>query len=331
MREMATLTDAHDARVLVDYLLTQKIVAEVRPDNGQPVVWIHNEDDMDRATAIWNEFRTQPKDDKYVAAQKPAQELRKLREQAERNYAKLYKDGDHFWGRPHPMRVPVTMILIVLSVVAFLWVDFGANRPRLLELSFTDKPAFPVADILGPNNELIQHLREQHQERQLAAIKRGEIWRLITPIFLHFSWLHLIFNMYATYTLAGLIESRRGPIWLALFVIITGVASNVMQFFLPTLFDLHSHQGIMIGSNLFGGMSGVDFALFGYLVAKTIYAPEPGLRLPRDSIILMLIWLVICMTGQIGSIANTAHVAGLGVGFLIGVTAKLWKKLRQLL
>jgi len=330
MREMATLTDAHDARVLVDYLLTQKIVAEVRPENGQPVVWIHNEDDMDRATAIWNEFRTQPKDDKYVAAQKPAQELRKLREQAERNYAKLYKDGDHFWGRPHPMRVPVTMLLIVVSVLVTLWVDFDDNRPRQLQLTFTDKPAFSVPEILGPNNEVIQHLREQTRERQLAAIKRGEIWRLITPIFLHFSWLHLIFNMYATYTLAGLIESRRGPIWLLLFVLITGIVSNVMQFFLPTFFDLQPPKGILIGSPVFGGMSGVDFALFGYLVAKTIYAPEPGLRLPRDSIILMLVWLVICMTGKIGSIANTAHVAGLGVGFLIGVTAKLWKKLRQL-
>ena len=122
-----------------------------------------------------------------------------------------------------------------------------------------------------------------------------------------------------------------GPFGCALFVLITGIVSNVLQFFLPTLFDLQAHQGIMIGSNLFGGMSGVDFALFGYLVAKTIYAPEPGLRLPRDSIILMLVWLVICMTGKIGSIANTAHVAGLAVGFLIGVTAKLWKKLRQLL
>ncbi len=72
MREMATLTDPHDARILVDYLLTQKIVAEVRPEDGKPVVWVHNEDDMERATAIWNEFRTQPHDSKYIAAQKPA-------------------------------------------------------------------------------------------------------------------------------------------------------------------------------------------------------------------------------------------------------------------
>lgn len=330
MREMATLTDAHDAKVLVDYLLTQKIVAEVRPEQGKPVVWVHNEDDMERATAIWNEFRTQPHDSKYVAAQKPAEELRKLKEKAERNYARLYKDGDHLWGRPHPLRVPVTLFLIIVSFVTTFWIDFGKNSPHLLALTFTDMGGFAIPDNPGMNPAAIKQMQEQRREQQLAGLKRGELWRLITPIFIHFSWLHLLFNMYATYSLGGLIESRRGPIWLALFVVITGVVSNVMQFFLPTLFDLHAHKEIMIGSNLFGGMSGVAFAMFGYLVAKTIYAPEPGLRLPQDTIASMLIWLAICMTGMIGSIANTAHVAGLGAGFFIGVMPKLWKMLRQL-
>jgi GlpG protein len=328
MREMATLTDAHDAQVLVDYLLTQKIVAEVRPEDGKSVIWVHNEDDLERATAIWNEFHTQPKDSKYVTAQKTAHELRKLREEAEKKYAQLYKDGDHFWGRPHPLRVPLTLVLIVLSVVATLWIDFNAVSPRGLALAFTDKPGGVIPRELGLDQAQIRQLQEHERKQQLEALKRGELWRLISPIFIHFSWLHLIFNMYATYSLGGLIESRRGPLWLALFVILTGIFSNVMQFFLPTFFDLYTHKEILIGSSLFGGMSGVDFALFGYLVAKTNYAPEPGLRLPQDTIFLMLGWLVVCMTGMVGSIANTAHIAGLAIGFLIGVMPKVLKKLR---
>jgi len=78
-------------------------------------------------------------------------------------------------------------------------------------------------------------------------------------------------------------------------------------------------------------MSGVCYALFGYLMAKTLYAPEPGLHIPKDVIISMLVWLVICMTGQIGPIANTAHAAGLVIGFTIGVLPKAWKKIRQLI
>lgn len=134
--------------------------------------------------------------------------------------------------------------------------------------------------------------------------------------------------MYALYSLGGLIESRRGPLWLILFVVLTGVFSNVLQFFVPTLFDFQQPRGIAIGTSLFGGMSGVDFALFGYLVAKTFYAPEPGLILPRDTIIAMLVWLFICMTGVIGSIANTAHVGGLVMGFVVGLLPKFWHRLR---
>ncbi|MFT3882772.1 MAG: rhomboid family intramembrane serine protease [Gemmatales bacterium] len=329
MREMATLTDAHDARVLVDYLLTQKIVAEIRPEDGKPVVWIHNEDDMERAVAIWNEFKTQPHDSKYVAAQKPAEELRKLKKQVERNYARLYKDGTHLWGRPHPFGVPVTMTLIILSIIVTLWTEFGSNRPNLMALTFMDHPQIPLMNLNEVNPDVVRKLQHNVREQQLASLKKGEVWRLITPIFLHFTWLHLIFNMYALYSLGGLIESRRGPLWLILFVVITGIYSNAMQFYFPTMFNLHSAKEQFIGASIFGGMSGVAFALFGYLVAKTMYAPEPGLHLPQDTIISMLIWLAVCMTGMIGSIANTAHVAGLLAGFVIGVMPKVWKLFRQ--
>lgn len=329
MRELATLTDARAAQVLVDYLLTQKIPGEVRIENGQPVVWVHHEDDVEKALAIWNEFKTQPNDSKYVTSRKTAQELRKLKEQADRNYAKLYADREHLWGRPHPMGVPVTLALIIASIVVTLWIEFGSNVRNLTALAFMDKPGIPLVDINGVNPQFLEQLQRSVRDQQLGALKKGEVYRLITPIFLHFSWLHLIFNMYALYTLGGLIESRRGIIWFVLFVFITGVFSNAMQFYFPTLFDLNAPKGRFIGAALFGGMSGVDFALFGYLVAKTLYAPEPGLHLPKDAIISMLVWLAICMTGMIGSIANTAHVAGLASGFVIGVMPKVWKMLRQ--
>lgn len=326
MRELATPANDTDAKVLVDYLLTQNIEAVVRPEEGKPVVWVRREDDLVRAIAIWNEFREQPADRKYHAASKPAEELRKLQEKVNKKYEALYKDGDEFWGRPNPKRVPLTILLMVLSVVATLWIDFSSNTKHLLQLTFMDRPGNHLNVDLGPLGKQLLH---DKQQQQLEALKRGELWRLITPIFLHFSWLHLIFNLYALYSLGGLIESRRGTLWYALFVLLTGIFSNVMQFFLPTLFDLHGQQGIMLGTALFGGMSGVDFALFGYLVAKTIYSPEPGLRLPQDTIVSMLIWLVICMTGMLGNIANTAHVAGLLIGFVIGVAPKALRRLRE--
>src|SRR5207248_626185 len=100
MRELAPAADHTLATVLVDYLLTQKIPALVREEQGKPVIWIQNEDDVERAKIIWQEFQQNPHDSKYHVAQKTAKELRKLKEQADKKYASLYQDAADFWGRP---------------------------------------------------------------------------------------------------------------------------------------------------------------------------------------------------------------------------------------
>ena len=325
MRELGSLSTSHDAQVLVDYLLTQKIPAVVRTDEGQAVVWVRDEDDLERAKLIWSDFRSEPKASKYRAASKPAQELRKLKEKVDKAYAAKYKDEHDFWGRPHPQQVPFTIVFTVLSIIATVWTNFDTNRPRLLQLTFTDQEAIVLRGQQLVNPDVVSKVKAQ----QLEALQRGELWRLVTPIFLHFSVAHLVFNMYAFYSLGGLIERRRGSLWFILFVLLTGMVSNVIQFFLPHLFDLYQADHTVIGASLFGGMSGVCYALFGYLVSKTVYAPEPGLLLPKDTIVIMLLWLVLCMTGRLGNIANTAHVAGLIIGGIIGAAPRLLKQLRN--
>lgn len=332
MREIATLADPHDAQVLVDYLLTQNIPAVVRLENHQAEIWIRAEDDVDRARLIWEEFRGQPKDVKYQAAAKPAKELRKLQEQVNQKYAAQYKQADDFWGRPRPGKVPVTIALIVLSVIATFYIEFGANTKHMMQLTFTDQS--PVIVRQGFKALFDNQLPQQVRDLQLRAIQRGEYWRIITPIFLHMHVLHLLLNMYALYTLSGLIECRRKALWLIAFVLLTGAFSNIMQFFFPTAFNFHlmdlfqnQKHDTIIGALPFGGMSGVCYAMFGYLMAKSLYHPEPGLVIPRDSIIFMMVWLVLCMVGVFGEhIANTAHVAGVVLGLAIGMAPRLYSQ-----
>ena len=71
----------------------------------------------------------------------------------------------------------------------------------------------------------------------------------------------------------------------------------------------------------------MDYALFGYAWMKTRYDPTPGLFLPRETILMGLIWLVICLANLMGPIGNTAHFVGLGVGVVAGGT---WPLLRWL-
>ena len=51
---------------------------------------------------------------------------------------------------------------------------------------------------------------------------------------------------------------------------------------------------------------------------KGQYEPEQGMILHPNTITMMLFWLVLCMTGMVGHIANAAHVVGLLVGVAFG-------------
>lgn len=66
-------------------------------------------------------------------------------------------------------------------------------------------------------------------------ILQGEVHRLITPIFLHFMIgafpIHLLFNMMWLWDQGGSIEKARSAWYLLVIVLITGVASNVGEYF----------------------------------------------------------------------------------------------------
>ena len=44
-----------------------------------------------------------------------------------------------------------------------------------------------------------------------GLIRHGQWWRLITPIFLHGGWLHLLVNGFSLYRLGGSMERIYGP------------------------------------------------------------------------------------------------------------------------
>jgi GlpG protein len=142
-------------------------------------------------------------------------------------------------------------------------------------------------------------------------IVHGEVWRLFTPIFMHFGIIHLLFNMWALAFLGSLIEYRRGTLTLALLVLLSAVVSNLGEY----LYEANSFGH----AQLFGGMSGVVYALFGYIWMKGQNEPEQGMFLHPSTVQTMLFWLVLCMMGFVGNVANAAHVVGVAVGIVCGL------------
>ena len=152
----------------------------------------------------------------------------------------------------------------------------------------------------------------------LAEVKGGQVWRLVTPIFLHFSLMHILFNMMALVDLGGLIEMRKGTLRLAGLVLGSAIVSNLAQY----------ASGGWVNP-AFGGMSGVIYALFGYVWMKGRHEPAGGLYLSQRTATYMLFWLVFCMTGAVGNIANAAHVAGLAFGVVVGLVPHWRDELRR--
>ncbi|MGC4014519.1 MAG: rhomboid family intramembrane serine protease [Luteolibacter sp.] len=145
---------------------------------------------------------------------------------------------------------------------------------------------------------------EKRAHDPLADIKKGEVWRLITPIFLHFGPVHILFNMMWLWRFGMLLEVRFRSLRFLGLVLAVAAISNL-------------GQGLWAGP-AFGGMSGVNYGLFGFILLRSKYHPNPGFALDGQTVFLMLVWLVACFTGAVGPIANGAHLVGFLSGAALG-------------
>ena len=149
---------------------------------------------------------------------------------------------------------------------------------------------------------------------EYTYIVSQEWWRLISPTFLHFSLTHLIFNCLWIFILGSKIEIVDGRgIFLTLFLI-SGLSSNLGQYFIT-------------GDYLFGGLSGAVYGLLGYCFILDLDNRGQRYDLPNALYIFMFIWLLIGFTGLLkifgfGNVANIAHLVGMIAGFILGIIAR---------
>jgi GlpG protein len=300
LRQIGVLTVETAARHLADHLLTLGVKTQLRPESAGWGLWVLDEDRIDVARREFEAFRANPDDPRFRAAPQNAETIRRELDRRDKQYRKNFRYVSDAWSGPNIRRRPLTFALIVVCVVVYLLKDLPGKGPL-------------VINALTFSGLHVQNLGGELQIRPggFGDILHGEVWRLISPIFLHFNLLHLVFDLWALAFLGTMIEYRRGTGVLALLVFLSAVVSNLGQ----ACYDLSmsGHTGI------FGGMSGVVYALFGYVWMKGLYQPEQGMILHPSTVQIMLMWLLLCMAGFIGNIANAAHVAGLIAGVVLGL------------
>jgi len=202
---------------------------------------------------------------------------------------------------------PVSAVFLAITLLLGLATELGDNLALIHYLTLQE---FRLIDA--------EHIAFLDLDASLA---RGEWWRLVTPIFLHFGLLHLAMNALWYWELGRRIEFRQGCLMLLLLTLVFAAGSNLVQY-------------AWTGPALFGGLSGVLYGLLGHCWLFQWLAPNPAYRMPRGVVAMMLIWLVICLTGVFdllgfGSIANGAHVGGLVLGCLTGLLGGGLARLRQ--
>lgn len=325
MRQLATLPSADDAHALADYLLTLKIDTQLEKQPEGWAIWIRDEDHVPRARQELEEFQRNPSDQRYRGAGSTAALLRKKKLQEDKAY---HRRQDRFYSRMGRAGAAggVTLALIAISIVVFVLKDgvsFGDSLEQSLFIAPFEYELVDFDPSAGPEG-----IRVKLISPGLQPILHGEIWRLVTPIFLHFGIWHIVFNMWMLYLLGGAIERRRGRMRYVLLVLVVAVLSNLAQYFLGKIGSGMPLASLPRSPN-FGGMSGVVYGLFGYIWMKARFQPELGLYIDRTNIIILMGWLFLCMTPLIRivglqGVANVAHVAGLLAGMLIGYVPIMW-------
>jgi rhomboid protease GluP len=194
-------------------------------------------------------------------------------------------------GAPAPRRaaapptVRAVTVLLVLNVLMY-----GAT----VVLSGSLDPTLEALYFLGA--------------KQNAAIDAGQWWRLLTPMVLHGSVLHLLFNSWALYALGPAVEASFGARRFLAIYLLAGLAGSMASY-------LFNPDALSVGA------SGAIFGLLGALAAR-VYAARNVIGREATKMQFGQIGSMIAINLVFGftarNIDNAAHIGGLVVGALVG-------------
>ena len=191
--------------------------------------------------------------------------------------------------------------IIIISIVVALISNFGSVIGIIEPLTFTK------INISSQGFIITSDLNQTY-------IINNEWWRLITPIFLHFSVAHLAFNCLWIYILGNKIEKMDGALILIILVIFSAIFSNLLQY-------------LWTYSSLFGGLSGVIYGLIGFCMILEFESKIDRYELSPALYLFMIVWLILGFAGILdlfgfGSVANFAHLGGLISGIIFAMIYK---------
>lgn len=258
MVRVITLPNPRLAQAFIDYMATQGVRLEAEAGDHGIALWLADDSHLAQVEHELQRFLHEPQHPRYQAASWQSGSTHSGLRYTRFAYLRSFS------GQSGPLTIGVTLLCILVYLCQLALGD-GAVMTYL---------AWPA-----------------------DAAQHYQLWRYFTPALLHFSPLHIIFNLMWWWYLGGQVEKRLGASKLAQIMLVSALMSGWAQ----SLFS-----GIY-----FGGLSGVVYALMGYVWWCGERAPQFGVSMPRGLMVFSLLWLLAGYFNWFGlSIANAAHIGG---------------------
>lgn len=254
------------AQAFVDYMQTQGVILTIQ-HHQQSDIWLADESQAERVRAELARFMENPGDPRYLAASWQSGQT---------------SNGLHYRGLPLRAALqerggPLTVFIFAACVLVFALMNIIGDQAVMIWLAW-------------PFNDAVQY----------------EAWRYFTHAVMHFSLVHIIFNLFWWWYLGGAVEKRLGSGKLLVITVISALLSGFLQF--------------KLSGPWFGGLSGVVYALIGYVWLRGERDLERPVYLPRGlaiftGVILIAEWFGVSAMNS----ATGAHTAGLLIGLAMAL------------
>lgn len=144
-------------------------------------------------------------------------------------------------------------------------------------------------------------------------------WQIITHMFMHGGFWHILFNMYTLFIFGMVVERTIGTKKFLVYYFLCGLGAAAL------------HLGVqsLTGTSLYVPTLGASGAVYGVLLAYAYLFPDNKLTLLFPPVTLSAKWMVLIflaielLTGITGTAEGVAHFAHLG-GALMGWLLMIW-------
>ncbi len=345
MRAIGHVENEKMAFRLYSYLLQIGIHSSYEWEGDHVVIWIYEEDELDRASEILTFFKENPDSPEFAnipfpeAPPQPPDRIAEPTPEAPKPQAPKPQAPKR---RKHPLTSFVILLCVFLYVwnMGQFWKVYKADGKEAAQLVMTPVQQLLMFDYPLVNQEINKLIKEKTPLTQakkipvwkgvlsemlyaykkkpdpnegaslFTKIREGQVWRLFTPALLHGGLLHILFNMLWAWLLLRQVEERLSTFKVILLILLIGIVANVAQY--------------IVSGPYFLGFSGVVCGLVGFIWVRQKVAPWEGYPLNRSTIIFILIFVGAMFVLELFSlftalftakeisanIANTAHIIG---------------------